>query len=446
MLTVAAAACFAGCVHGALKTTKTVSLPLTFDSATAYYLANVSVGSPPQDVSLSFDTGSSDIWIYTRKTKIHDGAPEGGSYDSAESAHSRLVSKDFEIHYGAVEVKGDFVADDFTVGGVAVKDTTFAQATKMVGPARHGIMGVGFDTNQAKYWETGGRRKPYNGLLDHMVEQGLIETHSFSMQLGKQGNGSVLFGGYDTSRFDGPMAVMPLLPDPEEPRQMSYIRALLSSVSLTDSNGASTRISPDLPRVTARFDSGNPSSQLPKAIMDNLAASLGAQYNPNTQHYVVPCDLNKTLDFGFGDRNAASTVSVKYADMTVYASDPDTGEPSVNEDGSPACELVFDEDSSGNAELGVMGFLQSTYLVHHLDEKMLGIAQASDDYSRPADIVELKPGDKAWRRAGGRLERLRGPRPMGVWFGPGGLRPYGTPRARFGSRHLRLARAALGLL
>ncbi|KAK1070063.1 hypothetical protein LTR74_004460 [Friedmanniomyces endolithicus] len=264
-------------------------------------------------------------------------------------------------------------------------------------------MGVGFDTAQAKYWGNGGRVQPYRSLLDQMVDQGRIGSRSFSLLLGKQGvaYGSVLFGGYDTSKFDGPMTVVPLLPEPEEPSQMRHMRALLTTLSITDSNG-------------------NPSSQLPKPIMNALAASLGAHYNPSTQHCVVPCDLNKTLDLGFGRPSAAPAVSVRYSDMTVYASDPFTGEPAVNADGSPVCELVFDEGEGETVDLGVLGFLQSAYLVHHLDEKVLGIAQASDDYGREAGVVEIRPGDRMWRRAGrSRSERLRAARSAGDGFGPG---------------------------
>ncbi|KAK1045505.1 hypothetical protein LTS16_006488 [Friedmanniomyces endolithicus] len=418
----AMAICLGVGAQGSTKPSKTVTLPLTYDFGSASYVANVSLGSPPQHVSLLFDTGSSDIWAYAPNTKTNGGGPIGGTYDVSRSTHARPLSKDFDIHYGEPEVRGDFVADDFSFGGVTIKDTTFVHATKVIDRAGLAVMGVGFDTAQAKYWGNGGRVKPYRSLLDQMVDQGRIGSRTFSMLLGRQNvaNGSVLFWGYDTSKFDGPMTVVPLLPEPEEPSQMRHMRALLTTLSITDSNGKPTRIMFPSSGVNARFDSGNPSSQLPKPILNALATSLGAHYNPNTQHYVVPCGLNKTLDFGFGRPNAAPGVSVRYSDMTVYASDSYTGEPAVNADGSPICELVFDEGRGDTVDLGVLGFLQSAYLVHHLDEKVLGVAQASDDYSRPAGVVEIKPGDKMWRRAGrSRLERFRTARWAGNGFGPG---------------------------
>ncbi|KAK0363179.1 hypothetical protein LTR91_022897 [Friedmanniomyces endolithicus] len=416
----ALAVCLGVGARGSTKATKTVTLPLTYEFGTASYVANVSLGSPAQHVSLLFDTGSSDIWTYAPNTKTNVEGASGGTYDVSRSTQARRLSKDFDIHYGNPEVRGDFVADDFTVGGVTIKDTTFVHATKVVDRAGLAVMGVGFDTAQAKYWGNGGRVKPYRSLLDQMVDQGRIGSRSFSLLLGKQdaANGSVLFGGYDTSRFDGPMTVVPLLPEPEEPSQMRHMRALLTTLSITDANGKRTLIPFQSSGVSARFNSGNPSSQLPKPIMSALATSLGAHYNPNTQHYVVPCGLNKTLDFGFGRPNAAPAVSVRYSDMTVYASDSYTGEPAVNADGSPVCELVFDEGEGVTVDLGVLGFLQSAYLVHHLDEKVLGIAQASDDYSRPAGVVEIRPGDRMWRRAGS-SRSLRAARSAGDGFGPG---------------------------
>ncbi|KAK1076745.1 hypothetical protein LTR33_008679 [Friedmanniomyces endolithicus] len=415
----ALARCLRVGVQGSTKATRIVTLPPTYDFGTASYVANVSLGSPPQHVSLLFDTGSSDIWTYAPNTKTNVEGASGGTYDVSRSTHARRLSKDFDIHYGEPEVRGDFVADDFTLGGVTIRDTTFVHATKVVDRAGLAVMGVGFDTAQAKYWGNGGRVKPYRSLLDQMVKQGRIGSRSFSLLLGKQGvaNGSVLFGGYDTSKFDGPMTVVPLLPEPEQPSQMRHMRALLTTLFITDSEGERTRIMFPSSGVNARFDSGNPSSQFPKPIMSALAASLGAHYNPSTQHYVVPCDLNKTLDFGFGRPNAAPAVSIRYSDMTVYASDPFTGEPAVNADGSPVCELVFDEGEGETVDLGVLGFLQSAYLVHHLDERVLGNAQASDDYGREAGVVEIRPGDRMWRRAGGRVKRLRAARSAGSWFG-----------------------------
>ena len=175
-------------------------------------------------------------------------------------------------------------------------------ATKVVDRAGLAVMGVGFDTAQAKYWGNGGRVKPYRSLLDQMVKQGRIGSRSFSLLLGKQGqwwtnsiecveadksigvaNGSVLFGGYDTSKFDGPMTVVPLLPEPEQPSQMRHMRALLTTLFITDSEGERTRIMFPSSGVNARFDSGKrfPSRLYVPSTTDSSTQATPPPNSPN---------------------------------------------------------------------------------------------------------------------------------------------------------------------
>jgi len=93
----------------------------------------------------------------------------------------------------------------------------------------------------------------------------------------------VLFGAYDTSRFDGPMTVVPLLPEPEESSQMRHMRALLMTLSITDSNGHRTRIMFPSSGVNARFDSGKPISlqQYDSSTADPTTQATPPPNSPN---------------------------------------------------------------------------------------------------------------------------------------------------------------------
>lgn len=96
----------------------------------------------------------------------------------------------FDITYGdGTEVEGNYFSDVLTVGGVKVSNATMAVATDLLfwelsGP---GIMGIGYDQNEAA-------ERPYPGLLNDMVNQGLINTRAFSLWLDDRGTSGLVDG------------------------------------------------------------------------------------------------------------------------------------------------------------------------------------------------------------------------------------------------------------
>jgi len=97
-----------------------------------------------------------------------------------------LIEEDgFSISYGdGSEVSGDYVSDVFRVGSLAVKNMEFAVATDQSEVGTMGIMGIGFDTNEA-ITDFGG--KPYRNIIDSMADQGLINSRAYSLWLNDLG-------------------------------------------------------------------------------------------------------------------------------------------------------------------------------------------------------------------------------------------------------------------
>jgi hypothetical protein len=96
-----------------------------------------------------------------------------------------LVDKGgFYVSYGdGTEVWGDYVSDDFQVSSIAIKDLNFAVARReKIG--NMGIMGVGFDTNEAI---TRSGAEPYKSIIDSMADQGLINSRAYSLWLNDLG-------------------------------------------------------------------------------------------------------------------------------------------------------------------------------------------------------------------------------------------------------------------
>jgi hypothetical protein len=76
-------------------------------------------------------------------------------------------------------VVGDYISDDFGIGGITLKNITMAVATK-ANYVPTGIMGIGFDSGESITSTSG---QPYPNVIDEMVQQGLINSRSYSLWL-----------------------------------------------------------------------------------------------------------------------------------------------------------------------------------------------------------------------------------------------------------------------
>ena len=85
----------------ALRRRGTVSESL--DNEATLYFANVSLGTPAQDLRLHIDTGSSDLWANAKSSRIcshhSDTCSDSGTYDANSSSTYRFLSNDFNVSY-----------------------------------------------------------------------------------------------------------------------------------------------------------------------------------------------------------------------------------------------------------------------------------------------------------------------------------------------------------
>ena len=94
------------------------------------YMANITVGTPPQDISLILDTGSSDIWLLSSQADICENLSDeenglgciGGTFDSSSSSTVEIIDRNgFQIQYeDSTGSFGDWIKDDFSINGAEV--------------------------------------------------------------------------------------------------------------------------------------------------------------------------------------------------------------------------------------------------------------------------------------------------------------------------------------
>jgi len=98
------------------------------------YFVAVTVGTPPQDLELIVDTGSSDIWMFApdvcKTTKTY-GPCLGGTFDTSSSSTYTLLSSDsFQISYAdGSGVAGNYIKDTFRIGGQNITGQQMGLAT-----------------------------------------------------------------------------------------------------------------------------------------------------------------------------------------------------------------------------------------------------------------------------------------------------------------------------
>ncbi|XP_056168330.1 cyprosin-like isoform X1 [Syzygium oleosum] len=172
----------------------------------AQYFGEIGIGSPPQNFSVIFDTGSSNLWIpssncffFSIACFLHH------RYNSSQSSTYSPNGKRCKIPYGSGFIWGHFSEDVVRVGKLHVKNQVgvFIEAATewslpLASAKFDGILGLGFReisaANTLPIW--------YN-----MVQQGLVSQKVFSFWLnrGSESNkgGEIVFGGVDPKHFKG---------------------------------------------------------------------------------------------------------------------------------------------------------------------------------------------------------------------------------------------------
>lgn len=176
----------------------------------AQYFGEIGIGSPPQNFTVIFDTGSSNLWVPSSKCYFSIACYFHSRYKSSKSSTYTKNGKTCEISYGSGSISGFFSQDNVEVGELVVKDQVFIEATRegslsFILAKFDGILGLGFQEisvgNAVPVW--------YN-----MVQQGLVSEEVFSFWLNRDPEasegGEIVFGGVDSKHYKGNHTYVPV--------------------------------------------------------------------------------------------------------------------------------------------------------------------------------------------------------------------------------------------
>ncbi|XP_034019201.1 nothepsin [Thalassophryne amazonica] len=176
----------------------------------AQYFGIVKLGTPEQNFSVVFDTGSADLWVpssycVSQACSLHE------RFKAFESTSFHPDGRTFGIHYGSGHLLGVMGRDTLKLGDITVVNQEFGESvyepgTTFVLARFDGVLGLAYPSLAQILG---------NPVFDNMIAQKTLDAPVFSFYLNRRANinspeGELLLGGTDEQLYNGPINWLPL--------------------------------------------------------------------------------------------------------------------------------------------------------------------------------------------------------------------------------------------
>jgi len=330
-------------------------VPLSKDRLMTRYYGNIAIGTPPQNFSMIFDTGSSDIWLPSSQcnTIYNLYCEHHNQYDSTLSKTYFAKGKSAKIQYGIGYISGYTSEDVVEIAGLKTNQT-FIEATEvknfLVTQIPDGIMGMAYPSLASD------KATP---VFNNLVKQGLVEKAIFAFHLDRKSDqskdgGELTLGGYDESKFEGDLHYHDVIEQKWWTIQMDSLK--VGGKGTVACKGGCKAI----------VDSGTSFIAAPSKDAANIADALGAYYNYFKSLYEIDCYSKRpNMTFVLSGREYQLNF-----DQYIY-NDPN---------GYCYLQLLAVDESSENPPLWILGdtFMGPFYTVFDMEKNRVGLSGGSN--------------------------------------------------------------------
>ncbi|KAJ0107067.1 secreted aspartic proteinase precursor [Diaporthe amygdali] len=165
------------------------------------YLANIQVGTPAQTLPMDFDTGSSDLWVFSSETATSSVSGQAIYTPGKSSTASKMTGSTWKISYGdGSSSSGNVYTDTVTIGNLTVSSQAVETATDVSSEftsdsAMSGLVGLAFSSINTV------TPKAQNTFFDNAMPK--LSQPVFTADLKHDTEGSYNFGYIDSSAYTG---------------------------------------------------------------------------------------------------------------------------------------------------------------------------------------------------------------------------------------------------
>ncbi|KAK3988981.1 pepsin [Cladorrhinum sp. PSN332] len=272
------------------------------------YVTPVTIGTPPQTLSLDLDTGSSDLWVFSSLTPTNQVRGQE-IYTPSKSSTSKVLSgHTWSITYGdGSGSRGTVYTDNFTIGGLEASSQAVQTANQVSSgfttePHIDGLVGLGFSTLNTV--------SPSSQLTFFDNTKSKLDAPVFAADLKYKATGTYDFGFIDKEKYTGEITYTPVNNKP------GYWTFTSTGYGVGQGNFTEQPI-------TAIADTGTTLVYLPTAIVTAYYRQVsGATNSRSYGGYVFPCTATlPTFTFGIGPTKFVIPASyLNYARLSATSS------------------------------------------------------------------------------------------------------------------------------